>query len=137
MVYDIASVILVVYMVCLLICGVIAFLEAYRSDSSKSSEDISPSDSTVVAEDSGTDVNIGLSNALSSIDGAKADDDLKLIKGVGPKLEGVLHSIGVYTFAQIAAWSEEDVAKVDTHLKFSGRIGRDEWIAQARDLTKG
>lgn len=63
-------------------------------------------------------------------------DDLKLIKGVGPVLEELLHDIGVTRFDQIAQWKGDDIAEVDKYLKtFKGRIERDDWIAQARDLA--
>jgi NADH-quinone oxidoreductase subunit E len=64
-------------------------------------------------------------------------DDLKLIAGVGPKLEQVLNGLGVWTYAQIAAWSPAEVAWVDDYLQFKGRIGRDDWIAQAAALASG
>lgn len=64
-------------------------------------------------------------------------DDLKLISGVGPKLEGVLHSNGVYHFDQVAAWNAEEIAYMDDQLSFKGRIERDEWIKQASELMKG
>ena len=64
-------------------------------------------------------------------------DDLKRISGVGRKLEGVLKELGVYTFEQIAAWTDKEIAWVDEHLKFRGRIQRDNWIEQARLLAKG
>lgn len=65
-------------------------------------------------------------------------DDLKLIKGVGPKLEELLHSLGVFHFDQIAAWTSEEVAWVDDNLEgFKGRVSRDEWVAQARILAAG
>jgi NADH-quinone oxidoreductase subunit E len=65
-------------------------------------------------------------------------DDLKLIKGVGPKLEALLHSLGVYHFDQIAAWSDENLRWIDAHLEgFKGRARRDEWIGQAKRLAAG
>ena len=64
-------------------------------------------------------------------------DDLKLIKGVGPKLEGVLNDMGIYHFDQIAAWTAAEVAWVDERLKFKGRIERDGWIEQAKSLANG
>ena len=64
-------------------------------------------------------------------------DDLKRISGVGPKLESVLNGLGVWTFAQIAAWKPEEVAWVDDYLSFKGRIARDGWIEQAGKLTSG
>lgn len=65
-------------------------------------------------------------------------DDLKRIKGVGPKLEGLLHDLGFYHFDQIAGWSAEEVAWVDENLEgFKGRVSRDEWVAQAKLLAEG
>ena len=71
---------------------------------------------------------------------AKADaagDDLKQLSGVGPALEKKLHEAGVTTFAQIAAWTPEDVAAMDEKLSFKGRIEREGWIAQAAEMAKG
>ncbi|WP_095589922.1 NADH-quinone oxidoreductase subunit E [Actibacterium ureilyticum] len=65
-------------------------------------------------------------------------DDLKLIKGVGPKLEQLLFSLGFYHFDQIAAWTGDEVAWVDQNLKgFKGRVSRDNWVDQAKVLAKG
>ena len=64
-------------------------------------------------------------------------DDLKQLSGVGPALEKKLHEAGVTTFAQIAAWTPEDVAAMDEKLSFKGRIEREGWIAQAVELAKG
>ena len=62
-------------------------------------------------------------------------DDLTRIKGIGPRLEEMLHDLGVYTFAQVAAWSEEEADRVDDNLTaFKGRVRRDDWRAQAKDL---
>ncbi len=63
-------------------------------------------------------------------------DDLKLLSGVGPALEKKLHAAGVTTFAQIAAWSEEDIAAFNEKLSFKGRIEREGWVAQAAELSK-
>ncbi len=64
-----------------------------------------------------------------------AVDDLKQISGVGPALEKKLHAAGVTRFAQIAAWSDEDVTRMDDVLSFKGRITRDGWIEQAKTLA--
>jgi NADH-quinone oxidoreductase subunit E len=66
-----------------------------------------------------------------------AVDDLKLISGVGPKIEGILHSLGIYTFAQVASWKKAEREWVDGYLKFAGRIERDDWVKQAKALAKG
>ncbi len=75
--------------------------------------------------------------ALSAPREGKADD-LKLIKGVGPKLEKLCHSMGFYHYDQIANWTAEEVAWVDENLEgFKGRVSRDNWIEQARILAGG
>lgn len=62
-------------------------------------------------------------------------DDLKRISGIGPKLEAVLNGLGIWTYAQIAAWTPAEVAWIDDYLSFKGRIGRDGWIKQAKALA--
>jgi small subunit ribosomal protein S2 len=62
-------------------------------------------------------------------------DDLKKISGVGPVLEEKLHSLGITKFAQVAAFTAAEIEKVDTRLNFKGRIERDGWIAQAKELS--
>ncbi|OJJ12176.1 NADH-quinone oxidoreductase subunit E [Alphaproteobacteria bacterium AO1-B] len=64
-------------------------------------------------------------------------DDLKKLKGVGPKLEATLHELGFFHFDQVASWGPEEVAWVDSRLKFKGRIERDGWIEQAKLLASG
>ena len=66
-----------------------------------------------------------------------AADDLQAISGIGPALEKKLNALGVFHYWQIAAWTEEEVIWVDDQLNFKGRIGRDDWIVQARDLADG
>jgi predicted flap endonuclease-1-like 5' DNA nuclease len=67
--------------------------------------------------------------------GTGEPDDLKLIVGVGPVLERMLHSLGITTFRQIARWSDRDVAEFDAKLpEFPGRIVRDQWVTQSRAL---
>ncbi|MFN3146994.1 MAG: 50S ribosomal protein L21 [Paracoccaceae bacterium] len=62
-------------------------------------------------------------------------DDLKRLSGVGPALEKKLHEAGVTTFAQVAAWTADDVAAMDEKLSFKGRIEREGWIEQAKTLA--
>ena len=66
---------------------------------------------------------------------AAGADDLKVLSGVGPALEKKLHENGVTSFAQIAAWTEADVAEMDEKLSFKGRIEREGWIEQAKNLA--
>jgi len=64
-------------------------------------------------------------------------DNLRLIKGVGPKLNKLLISLGVTRFDQIADWKEAEINEVDQYLDtFSGRITRDAWIDQTKFLAK-
>jgi len=73
---------------------------------------------------------------LSEARGGQADD-LKKIKGVGPKLEKELNDAGVYHFDQIAGWTAEEVDWADNHLvSFKGRVSRDNWVDQAKELMK-
>ncbi|MCV3240380.1 NADH-ubiquinone dehydrogenase [Mesorhizobium sp. ZC-5] len=67
----------------------------------------------------------------------KKPDDLKLISGVGPKLETVLNGLGVWTYAQIAELGREEIAWLEDYFGFKGRIGRDGWIGQALKLAEG
>jgi len=63
-------------------------------------------------------------------------DDLKKIKGVGPKLEKELNGAGVFHYSQIASWTEKEVAWADENLvSFKGRISRDNWVSQAKELA--
>ena len=65
-------------------------------------------------------------------------DDLTRLKGVGPKLAAQLQDLGVTSFAQIAAWDEADIDRIDDQLgRFKGRIRRDNWIEQAKLLNSG
>ncbi|MCA0873334.1 50S ribosomal protein L21 [Seohaeicola saemankumensis] len=64
-------------------------------------------------------------------------DDLKKLSGVGPALEKKLHAAGVTSFAQIAAWGEAEIADFNEKLSFKGRIEREGWVEQAKELAKG
>lgn len=65
-------------------------------------------------------------------------DDLKKIKGVGPKLEALLNKLGFFHFDQVAGWSADEIAWVDQNLEgFKGRVSRDNWVDQAKTLAAG
>ncbi|KRA82753.1 helix-hairpin-helix domain-containing protein [Altererythrobacter sp. Root672] len=65
-------------------------------------------------------------------------DDLTRIKGLGPKIALQLKDLGVSTFAQIAAWDDAEIDRIDAQLgRFQGRIRRDDWPTQARLLAAG
>lgn len=76
-------------------------------------------------------------NRPEGIERPAETDDLKLISGVGPKIEGILHEIGIFTFAQVAKWKKAEREWVDGYLSFHGRIERDDWVKQAKALAKG
>lgn len=66
------------------------------------------------------------------------EDDLARLKGVGPKLKTQLTALGVTSFAQIAAWTDSDIATIDAQLgTFKGRPVRDQWVDQAKYLASG
>ena len=74
--------------------------------------------------------------ALTAARGGKADD-LKLIKGIGPKLEVLCHRLGFFHFDQLAAWKADEVSWVDDNLEgFKGRVSRDRWVPQAKAIVK-
>ncbi len=102
----------------------------------------------VALDDAGIGTGIGLAAAGGAVAAGLtaigipaavgAADDLEVIKGIGPKLSGVLNGLGVTRFDQIANWTAGDVDKVDDHLgQFQNRIGREEWIPQAKLLAVG
>jgi len=70
-----------------------------------------------------------------SLPRAGGADDLKQIRGIGPKIEAALNDFGVYHLEQIADWSEANVNWLDTHFSFKGRIGREDWVGQAIQIT--
>ena len=76
-------------------------------------------------------------NRPAGIDRPDKPDDLKLISGVGPKIEGTLNSLGIFTFAQVAAWQKAERDWVDSYLNVKGRIDRDDWARQADALARG
>lgn len=75
--------------------------------------------------------------AVKKQEAAEGGDDLTKISGVGPVIVGKLNDLGITTFEQIAGWTEADVANFDEQLNFKGRIDRDDWIKQAKELAKG
>ena len=74
----------------------------------------------------------------SPVAAAGEADDLKRIKGLGPKLVALLAEQGITRFEQIAAWTDADIERIDATLgRFSGRITRDKWVEQAKLLSDG
>lgn len=65
-----------------------------------------------------------------------APDDLRQIKGIGPKIEAILHDLGVFHFDQIGAWTLSNMEWVDNRIGFKGRVAREAWITQAKALAR-
>ena len=76
-------------------------------------------------------------NRPAGVERPSQPDDLQLISGVGPKIEGTLHSLGIFTYAQIAGWKQAEREWVDGYLNFKGRIEREDWVKQAGALARG
>ncbi|KNG92486.1 NADH-quinone oxidoreductase subunit E [Pseudaestuariivita atlantica] len=86
----------------------------------------------------GSDADAGTKPQTLSAARDGGPDNLKNIKGVGPKLEALLHRLGFFHFDQIASWSDDEVAWVDRNLEgFKGRVTRDAWVEQAKTLASG
>ncbi|GGC98252.1 hypothetical protein [Aquisalinus flavus] len=64
-------------------------------------------------------------------------DNLQRISGIGPRYEKLLNELGVFYYAQIAHWTQQEIAWLDNRLGFPGRIARDKWQEQARLLLLG
>lgn len=73
--------------------------------------------------------------APAAIDRPAEPDDLKAIAGIGPKLEKVLNDLGVWSYGQLEALGDAEIAWLDERLGFAGRIRRDDWTGQARALA--
>ena len=77
-----------------------------------------------------------LLNAIGKVN-ADDKDDLKKIKGIGKVFEGKLNGMGIYTFAQIAKLETSSIKAVESLTGFPGRVEREDWIGQAKTLSKG
>lgn len=74
---------------------------------------------------------------LMAVPASGASDDISLIGGIGPKMEKGMRELGFNTFAAIAAMTSDDVTRAEEHLKQKGRMAREEWIEQAKELLAG
>jgi len=111
-------------------------MDEYEEELEEAIED-AIEDAAEEAEETVVSADSAKSTLLASIGKATISDkeDLKKIKGVGPKLESVLNSIGIYTFAQVSKMTEKEYELVDSLLTtFKGRGKRDDWAKQAKNF---
>jgi len=88
--------------------------------------------------DSNTNASDDADGAPSLVERPEAGaDDLKRIKGIGPKNEDALNELGIFAFAQIAEWNDNNIKWVEQRLDFPGRIERENWVSQAKLLAAG
>ncbi|MCI2393025.1 NADH:ubiquinone oxidoreductase [Aliiroseovarius sediminis] len=101
--------------------------------------DDQPKPAKAPAKASGQKVQSGVSTKPRTMKAPRkaGADDLKQLKGVGPKLETQLNALGFWHFDQIAKWTADEIAWVDDNLSFKGRIERDGWVEQAKTLAEG
>lgn len=110
-------------------------VSAPSSSSSSSQQKVSIKNDNSNSEDTTATVATATLKFLDSPNGEP--DDLKKILGIGSVLEEKLNDMGIYHYSQITEFTDADVENINTHLSFSGRIQRDEWIPQAQDLVQG
>lgn len=109
-----------------------AWIGCARCRNSKSER---PDFGEIVGEGNNTEADDAkLANLISEVvlDG----DDLKKIKGVGPKLEKLLNELGISNYQQIADWQQKDIDSINAKLSFSGKIDREDWVTQAKRLSR-
>lgn len=90
---------------------------------------------TTSATTSATAQGLDAKPALLSEPRAGGKDDLKKIKGIGPKIETTLNELGVFHFDQIATWNKASIDWVNDYLSFKGRVERENWVTQAKALS--
>jgi NADH-quinone oxidoreductase subunit E len=108
-----------------------------KGDSADTARPVKEAVATPVASAPAPAAALDEKNRPAGIERPATPDDLKMISGVGPKIEATLNGLGVYKFEQIAKWKKAEREWVDSYLKFSGRIERDDWVKQAKALAKG
>jgi len=105
------------------------------SASKKSEKSKAPQADTTATTSAAATAAVSTLKFLDAPDGEP--DDLKKILGIGPVLEEKLNGMGIYHYSQVAEFTNDDIENINTHLNFPGRIERDEWIPQAKELTQG
>ncbi|MEO0367834.1 MAG: hypothetical protein AAF197_03505 [Pseudomonadota bacterium] len=110
----------------------------HESDTAKGDDVVLNTTSSLDSDSDGDEIEVSEEwKPMALTSAPTTPDDLKRIKGIGGVIEQTLNGLGVYQFAQIAEWTEDNVAWVEKSLKFKGRIGREQWISQAKTLAEG
>jgi len=148
--FEVASQIIICLILAALIGGVIGYLlgKASCAERSKCNEgtvgthelhidqqNSNSSETTTLMSDTSEDVGSKPLLLTEAREGGK--DNLQLIKGVGKVLEGVLNETGIYHFDQIASLTDEEISWLDESMSFPGRIKRENWVEQAKELAAG
>jgi len=111
---------------------------ANNAESSKSESKIDSGSAIPAAVEATTSADSTSAEAPKFLDAPNGEaDDLKRILGIGPVLEENLNNMGIYHFSQVAEFTQTDTENINTYLNFPGRIERDDWISQARELMGG
>lgn len=117
--------------------GMLDKLEAEaKADVPKVEPAVAEADGTVVRREAAGAKRKPATVRKGSGSNAGRTDDLKMISGIGPKLEQVLNGKGIFRFADIARWAASDVERIEAELGLDGRIARDGWVEQAKKLAK-
>lgn len=142
--FEVASQIIICLILAALIGGIIGYLlgRASCTKQNKCHEAKTPShelhiDNYTNKEPSSASSKVGVKPTLLSQARAGGKDNLQRIKGVGQVLEALLNETGIYHFNQIANLSPEEIKWLDNSMSFPGRIEREKWVAQAKDLAQG
>ncbi len=104
--------------------------------SSKIREDAAPAPEPAPASDAKPAEPSKEAVALAEKPSAPRRDDLTVIRGIGKSIEKKLNALGITTFEQMAAWTREDLDRVDAALAFPGRAQRENWVGQAKTLAQ-
>ena len=142
--FEVASQIIICLILAALIGGIIGYLmgKAGCAEQSKCNEGTEGSHELHIDQqnkeiDESVSNDVGTQPILLTEAREGKKDDLQRIKGVGNVLEELLNKTGIYHFDQIANLSSEEISWLDNSMSFPGRIARENWVAQAKDLAAG
>ena len=114
--------------------------EAAQSDASEETNEAADEPATLAADEDEVHPSEAM---LAELEGAQPQqidqpgsggDDLTTITGIGPRIAEVLNGLGIWTYVQIAEWQPEHETWIENHLSFKGRVSRENWVGQAKEL---